>query len=81
MTRIITVLITLAALVAACTSTTHHRVTDPYGAVVRMSNDKTIHLVFSADSAFEGAPMTLDEMRKRNVKGSFFFTGRFLRMP
>ena len=80
MTRIITVLIAFAALAAACTSTTHHRVTDPYGAVVRMSNDKTIHLVFSADSAFEGAPMALDAMKIRNVKGSFFFTGRFLRM-
>lgn len=80
MTRIITILIAFAALVAACTSTTRHRVSDPYGAVVRMSNDKTIHLVFSADSAFEGAPMALDAMKARNVKGSFFFTGRFLRM-
>lgn len=80
MTRIITVLITLVALVVACTPTTRHRVSDPYGAVVRMSNDKTIHLVFSADSAFEGAPMALDAMKARNVKGSFFFTGRFLRM-
>ena len=81
MTRILSFLIILAFLFAACSSFTHQMVTDPYGAVVRMSNDKTIHLVFSADSAFEGATMALDAMKARKVKGSFFFTGRFLRMP
>lgn len=54
---------------------------DKYGAVVRRGNvGKTIYLIFSADSTFEGAPLALDIMNKRNIKASFFFTGRFLRM-
>lgn len=37
--------------------------------------------VFSADSAFEGAPEALDAMAARGIKGSFFFTGNFLKDP
>ena len=53
---------------------------DNHGSVVRMQEqDNTIWPVFSADSAFEGAPLALDAMKARGIKGSFFFTGNFLR--
>lgn len=38
-----------------------------------------IHLIFSADSMFEGATYALDAMDARDIKASFFFTGNFLR--
>ncbi|MDE6301614.1 MAG: hypothetical protein K2M19_07840 [Muribaculaceae bacterium] len=53
---------------------------DSHGCAVRISeNEKVIWPVFSADSAFEGAPEALDAMECRGIKGSFFFTGNFLR--
>jgi peptidoglycan/xylan/chitin deacetylase (PgdA/CDA1 family) len=41
---------------------------------------KTIYLIFSADSLFEGTELVLNTLRKHNVKGSFFLTGNCLRM-
>lgn len=56
-------------------------VTDRYGTVVRRSGvGKTVYFVFTADSAFEGAPIILDALKKHNAKGSFFLTGNCLRM-
>lgn len=55
---------------------------DRHGLTVRLAPpDRRVYFVFSADSAFEGAPLALDAMRQRGCKGSFFFTGRFLRDP
>lgn len=39
----------------------------------------TIHLIFPADSMFEGGEFILQTLDSRNIKGSFFFTGNFLR--
>lgn len=56
-------------------------VCDKYGAVVKRDNiGKTIYLLFSADSLFEGSGVVLDVLRKHEVKASFFFTGNCLRM-
>lgn len=54
---------------------------DEFGAAVRckVPERKTVHFIFTADSAFEGGEFALDVMARRNVKGSFFFTGNFLR--
>lgn len=54
---------------------------DSFGAAIGHTDPsrKTVHLIFTADSAFEGAPMALDAMAHRNVKASFFFTGNFMR--
>lgn len=55
---------------------------DLHGLTVGLdSADRKVYFVFSADSAFEGAPLALDAMKERGCKGSFFFTGRFLREP
>lgn len=40
-----------------------------------------IYLVFSADEAFEGAPVILDALAKHQAKASFFLTGNCLRTP
>lgn len=54
---------------------------DTQGATVRVnSNLKVIHLIFSADSAFEGAPHILRTLDNNNIKASFFLTGNCLRM-
>lgn len=54
---------------------------DSFGAAIGHtdSSRKTVHLIFTADSAFEGGPFALDVMAHRNVKASFFFTGNFMR--
>ncbi len=41
--------------------------------------NKTVYLIFSADSTYEGTSLILDVLKKRNLKGSFFLTGNFLR--
>lgn len=56
--------------------------TDPYGALIRMNvNNKEIFLIFSADEYGEGAEYILNVLSQKNVKGSFFLTGNFLRNP
>lgn len=53
---------------------------DRFGCVVATDTlTPVVHLVFSADSMFEGAPTAIDAMRRRGVRASFFFTGNFLR--
>ncbi len=56
-------------------------VTDDNGAVVRLDpSEKRIYLIFSADSMFQGGEKILKVLKKNKIKGSFFFTGNFLRM-
>ncbi|MDE6396159.1 MAG: polysaccharide deacetylase family protein [Muribaculaceae bacterium] len=43
------------------------------------TGSRAIHLIFTADSMFEGAPFALDCLDARDIKASFFFTGNFLR--
>ncbi len=53
---------------------------DAHGVGVRINGGgRNVYFVFSADSAFEGAGYALDAMLQSGCKGSFFFTGRFLR--
>ncbi len=54
---------------------------DAYGATVRVNpTEKSIYLVFTADSNFNGAETILNTLKKAKVKGSFFLTGNCLRM-
>ncbi|MDR0825230.1 MAG: glycoside hydrolase family 9 protein, partial [Prevotella sp.] len=54
---------------------------DNEGAIVQMNNDrKIIHLIFSADSAFEGMRVILKTLDKNKAIASFFLTGNCLRM-
>ena len=56
------------------------RVIDPDGAIVRMNkNEKSVYLIFSADEFGEGGNVILDILRQKNVRGSFFLTGNYLR--
>lgn len=53
-----------------------------HGAIVRGDqNKKQIALVFTADEFGDGGKIILNTLQKQNVKGSFFFTGRFYRNP
>jgi endoglucanase len=55
-------------------------VIDAHGALVRKGSDeKAIYLLFSADEFGEGFDHILDVLDDRNIKGSFFLTGNFLR--
>mgnify|MGYP002479396699 CR=1 FL=1 len=55
---------------------------DNWGAVIRKNSDsKDIYLIFSADSMFQGGRHVLDVLKKAGIKGSFFVTGNFLRLP
>lgn len=51
-----------------------------HGAVVRSdSTKKIISLVFTGDEFGDGLPHIVQTLNKQNIKGSFFFTGRFYR--
>ncbi|MDR2682708.1 MAG: polysaccharide deacetylase family protein [Dysgonamonadaceae bacterium] len=53
---------------------------DTQGATVRIDTDrKVIHLIFSADEAFEGAEPILQTLDSHRAKASFFLTGNCLR--
>jgi endoglucanase len=55
---------------------------DSNGALIRKDvNKKDLYLIFSADEFGEGAEHILNVLSGRNVKGSFFLTGNFLRNP
>ena len=55
-------------------------VNDAFGATVKLNADrKTVHLIFSADTQFEGGEAILQTLSKNNVKASFFLTGNCLR--
>lgn len=54
---------------------------DSHGAVVRVNpSKKIVHLIFSADSMFQGGEHILSVLAKHKIKGSFFLTGNFLRL-
>jgi endoglucanase len=60
--------------------TVNFRQKDEYGALTRFGeNEKNIYLVFTADTFFEGGSHILQVLEKKNIKGSFFLTGNFLR--
>lgn len=49
-------------------------------AIVRINPEKkNIYLVFTGDSLFEGGEKVLEILNDNEIKGSFFFTGNFLR--
>ena len=53
---------------------------DAHGALIRKGSDqKTIYLLFSADEFGEGFDHILNVLDEKNIKGSFFLTGNFLR--
>ena len=63
-------------------ASTADRFTYSNGAIIR--GDKTrrkLAIVFTGDEFAEGAATIADVLRKRGVKASFFFTGRFYRNP
>ncbi|MDR3350073.1 MAG: glycoside hydrolase family 9 protein [Prevotellaceae bacterium] len=54
--------------------------TDARGATVKINaGKKTVHLVFPADSVFEGAEAVLKTLSKHKIKASFFLTGNCIR--
>ena len=67
-------------LAAKESEATHRNVTLEHGAYTRSdSMKKEVTLVFTADEAFEGLPVIRETLRRENVPGSFFFTGRMYR--
>ncbi|MDR2148428.1 MAG: glycoside hydrolase family 9 protein, partial [Tannerella sp.] len=57
------------------------KVIDNQGATIKIESDrKIVHLIFSADTQFEGADAILRTLDKNGVKASFFLTGNCLRM-
>jgi len=79
---VITIAASVALAVGAATlsSSPHDTCHDRHGAVVGIDTDSpVVHLIFTADSLFEGGPYILDVLADRGVKASFFFTGNFLR--
>lgn len=53
-----------------------------HGAIIRgNTNRKQIALVFTADEFADGGKIILTTLQKQNIRGSFFFTGRFYRNP
>ena len=74
-----TVIALLAAILCAG-SCRADDVRDRHGCIVRHNvGQRCIYPVFSADSLFEGGDYALDALAAAGVKGSFFFTGKFLR--
>jgi peptidoglycan/xylan/chitin deacetylase (PgdA/CDA1 family) len=58
------------------------KIKDNQGAIIRINpNEKNMYLAFTADIQFEGGEHVLQVLKKHNIKGSFFFTGNFLRNP
>jgi len=45
------------------------------------STKKEVALVFTADEFGEGLPVIVQTLGSENIKGAFFFTGRFYRNP
>lgn len=74
-----------AICLALCTAARAQKaknLTYVHGAVVRGdSTKKEVALVFTADEYGEGLPVILKTLKRKNVKGAFFFTGRFYRNP
>lgn len=55
---------------------------DETGSIIRINPEKrNIYLVFTGDSLFEGGDYIVNALKTNQIKGSFFFTGNFLRNP
>lgn len=87
---VITIAVALAVMAGATVHSNHPTTTerghtvvlDRHGCVVKYDIDSSfVHLLFSADSAFEGGAFALDVLDERGLKGNFFFTGNFLERP
>src|SRR5690606_15831672 len=53
---------------------------DKHGAIIRGNkNEKKLSLIFSADEFGEGTDFILKTLKESNQKGSFFFTGNYLK--
>jgi peptidoglycan/xylan/chitin deacetylase (PgdA/CDA1 family) len=77
---ILILLLLLGAVVPTFARKPAVAVKDRYGVTVGFKGvGKTIYLVFTADTAFEGAPVILNTLHKHHARGSFFFTGNCLR--
>ncbi|MDE5971013.1 MAG: polysaccharide deacetylase family protein [Muribaculaceae bacterium] len=80
-----TTIIAGVALMLSCStgrpSDNSEWVFDSYGCAIKRTvlGHKTVQLIFTADSAFEGGAFALDNLEKRKLKASFFFTGNFMR--
>lgn len=56
-------------------------VMDSENAAVKVNPaEKKVYFIFSADSMFQGGEKILRVLNKNKIKGSFFFTGNFLRL-
>ncbi|MBB1282844.1 polysaccharide deacetylase family protein [Flavisolibacter sp. BT320] len=68
-----------------CTVTTAQQkkaLTYVQGAIVRGdSTQKELAIIFTADEFGEGLPAIITQLKAQNIKGGFFFTGRFYRNP
>lgn len=62
------------------TVTANAQVVDRHGLTYNLG-DEAVHIVFSADSTFEGGHYALDALHSAGATASFFFTGNFLRRP
>ncbi|MBS1949872.1 MAG: putative secreted hydrolase [Cytophagales bacterium] len=57
-------------------------VVDPYGAIVRGdTTKKEIALVFTGDEFADGGDVIISTLKKYDIKGSFFLTGKFYTNP
>ena len=75
-------LMLLAILVVPSSLLWAQSLTFDQGGVVRGPvNSKRVALVFTADTYGEGGEYILAELRRREIKASFFLTGNFLRHP
>lgn len=82
MAMAVVILSAVFPLLNAKTPDFKYEVSDRFGATVKVdTTDRTVYLVFSADSLFEGAPEALNTLDSLGVKASFFFTGNFLERP
>jgi peptidoglycan/xylan/chitin deacetylase (PgdA/CDA1 family) len=68
------------ACLFASTNASHAIERDSYGAIIRGDVEtKRLALVFTGDEFGESTEPILDALKFRNIKGSFFLTGNFLR--
>jgi peptidoglycan/xylan/chitin deacetylase (PgdA/CDA1 family) len=74
-----TIIVILSVVIAALCQDNLSRIKD--GIVRGDTSRKELALVFTGDSYAEGGSTILDALKSRAIKGSFFFTGNFLRNP
>lgn len=80
--KIINIIIIILSTITSLTINAKGKATiDDYGAIRNFENcGKSIYLIFSADSTFEGSNTILNTLDKYAIHASFFLTGNSLRM-